>query len=1098
MFSLQVQEALEAPNDPGEAEQTKGEFDSYPEGWREQESDSSQEPRNDRDGFSTLFGEERLYQRVHLENGPEEIDCKVQGGVRNEHCREQEIQHINTLNTEEKELNSRHINTHCLELTKITQESRSFPSNGLNTAELSTQPDRGTGELNTQHINTFDAKHSNVSTAEELKTQDTEIIDPTGKACVDTNSEDRAGLQTAEEKVENIAKENRKGNSESHNEGQSSSTKHCRETYLKVRPCSQRTDLFSLNDSGKHSLETAGICNAGRDKNIHSTINTPLDRLHNTDNRHTCKPEVCPSDSREVEIRDTGVQSSSRDSDRDHKDCNNLDAHCPETLIDTECTTCSQQSHNIKSCCVNIKHKAPPSQDDVRNGKKTFYEANKLDSLSRRELKQINCGEHSLHASAANESTDISGDEGKALNAGVHCNDPLFVYTTCRDCNVAEIEPSKTEEYYLTHLSACDGDTKPYDTLGVSGICSLNLVTESVNSSGPGLCHPLIGKWLPGCSKETAAAESLLHTGEEKRLQKSPHEQQQDLDSRFLQYSTDYKDLNSPDTATENKSILSYTGFTQFVTREDKRNRSKQNVWKDSSSPLALSPLSTSEEKLAKGITLPQLHNEYKDINSCSKGLLISSRHSCDRSHYSLSTEEKGKHQSQELTGSKEVEGSLYPKHGESIEDELHSPFHSAKSNYSEITKENCVSSKPVETPIFTVCRPTHAHEHSVNALNNHTRFVDLKHKRSISSVQGNVTSTIKSTEDSKASFVEKDKPQSDPIEPCWDITVYNNTALETSSVVKEAVGVCNPWLEPFSDGLESDSEDSDQTSSVTQTFHQNKGTLPQGPVNLDGPKKRSDILFPVDWSSEDSAVSGLGEDLESIYCDFYPPQVENLERGTQKEYLEKDTCLRPECNIVNTGNKLHNDQKCHIGSHLTLSVPNELGLFIHLGQCKDINDTHIHSSLCGCIQETDLGTFISQPHQPCIKILKSSAGGLETEIPLKQNKRKELSSSTQLKSHNSIKSCEEKKDSSLSLSEVKAIRYTQSEVLLSSRSLEPILETDCSLDNISNHAVTFLGDKKTETEKLGLKKMKPSEPDQDILGVTSCEHRLSMCKGNS
>lgn len=1074
--------------------------------------DSSHESWNDEE-FSALLAVEHLYPGLNLETAPEETDCKVQGGVTNTHCREQEIQHINTLNTEKEELNSHHINAHCGELRDITQERLSLSINSLNTVEH----DQGTGELNTQHVNTYNSKHTHTITnsTEDLKTQDTEITDFTGKACIETNTEERAGSQTAENKDENIAKEKRKDYIEPHDETQSSSTKYCAETYRIVSTCSQRTDLFSLNDSGKHNLESTSECSAEIHKNIHSNINTLLDTLHNTDDKHTCKPEIHSSDSREVEIRDTGAQRCSQDSDLHQKYSNNLDARCPETLIDTEGTTCFQQRQSIKSRCVNIKHKAPPSQNDVCNGKTSIYKADELDLLSRSELKQINCNEYSLHTRATNESTKTSGVNGKALNTTVHCKDALIVFATCKDCNIAEIAPSKTEKYCSTHLNTCDDDTKPLDTLCISGNHTLHLRTESVNSPGSGLPHPLNSKLLPACSEETAV-ESLLHTGAGKQLQKKTHDQQQDLESKFLPCSTDCEDddriiwLNSPVTATENnKSTLPYTGeFKQFVTREDRRDRFEEKVWKDSPFPLTLSPLSTSVERLAEGTTFLQIHHECKDINSHIPELLTSSSHSCDISHYSLSTEEKVKDHSQELTRSEEVEDSLYPKHGQSIKDEHHPPFHSPKSNHSEIRTENCVLSNPVETqaPLFTFCQPSHTHEQCVNALNNHTLFIDLKHKRSISSPSGNVTeipfpetSTIKTVEDSKASFVEKNNPRSDQIEPCWNFSVHNNTASEKSAEAKEAVAVCNTWFEPFSDGPESDSEDSDQTNSLVLTFDQNEGALQLDLVNLDGLKKLADGLCPVDWSSEDSAVSGLGEDLEGIHCDFYPPKVENLGQPAQKEYLEKDSCLRSECNIISTDDKLHNDQKCHIDSHLIQSVPNRLGPFTHSEQCKDISHTHIYTSLCDCIQETDLDSFSSQPHQPCIKVLKSSPGCLETENPLKQDNQKELCSSTQLKSHNSTSSCREKEDSSLTLSGVKTIRYTQPEVLLSSRSLDPIPETDCILDNFSNlNDDTFLGDKKTETEKFGSEKMKPSESDQDILGVTSCKHHLAVCKGNS
>ncbi|XP_058244508.1 uncharacterized protein arhgef4 isoform X4 [Hemibagrus wyckioides] len=1057
-----VQEALEAPNNPGGAEQTKRELDSCSQGWREQESDSSHEPWNNEDKFSSLLGVEHLYPGLSLGNGPEETDCKAQAGVTNTHCKGQKIHHINT---------------HCGELTEVSQERLSQSTNGLNTAELN----QGTGELKTQHINTHNPKQTTTNNTKELKTQHTENTDLTGTACVEIKDEERAGSQSTEKTDDSIAVGKRKDISDPHSVRCSSLTKYCRE----VRSCSQTTDPFNLNGSGKNHTEITGICSAELHKHFHSNIDTHLDILHNTD-----KSEIHSSGSREVDIRDTGALSCSQDSDLQHKNDNNPHAHCPESIIDTACTTCYvQQRHTINSGCVTIKRKSTLSQDDVCNGKTSFDNADELDSLSRSAVKQIHCNANSLHTHALeNESTNTSGVKEKALNTAGHCRDALIVLTACRDCNIAETAPSKTEEYCTTHLNTCDGETKTHDTLSVSGIHSLHLGTESVNSPGSGLPHPLNGKLLPACSDETAAENLVEHTGAEKQLQKNPQDQpHQKIESKFLPCSTDCQDvdgifwLNSPVTATENKSTLSNTGG--FVCREDRRNTFEEKVWEDSSFPLTLSPLSTSGERLSEGISLLQIHNECKDNNSHSPELLISSGHSCDRSHYSLSTKEKVKDPSQEPTRSEEVEDNLYPKHGPSIEDELHLPFHSAKSSQSEIWTENCILSKPVETqaPLFTVCQPTHTHEQCVNVLNNHTLFIDLKHKKSISSSQGNVTK-IQFPESSTVTTVQKDNPQSEQTESHWNLPVYSNTASEKSAEAKEAVGVCNPWLEPFSDGPESDSEDSDQTNFLSLTFDQHEGALQRGLVTLDGLKKRSDVLFPVDWSSEDSAVSGLGEDFESIHCDFYPGHVGNPEQLIQKEYLEKDKCLHSECNIVSTDDKLPHDQKCHVESQPIQSVPNGLSLFTQSGQCK-----HVHTSLSGYIQETDLD---SQPQQP-------STEDLKTQNPLKQDQQKELSSSNQLKSHNGIRNCTDKEDSSLSLSGVKTIRYTQAEVLLPSRSLEPIPETDCSLDNFPNpNDDSFIGDKKTETEKCGNEKMKPSESDQDILGVASCEHSLSICKG--
>ncbi|XP_060725474.1 uncharacterized protein LOC132845493 isoform X3 [Tachysurus vachellii] len=1072
----QVQEALGTPNDPVGAEQTKCECDLYPQGWREQESDSSHKPWNNEDEFSALLGVEHLYPGLSLENGPEETDYKVQAGLKNTHCRGQEIQHINTLNTEKEELNTHLINTHCGALTEVTQErSLSLSINGLDTVELSTQVVQGTGEQNTQHVHTHNLKHTTTKNTEKLKTQDTKNTDVTRTACVETNNEERAGLQNTEKTDDSIAGERIKDTSEPRSGRCSSSTK---ETYIDVRSCLQTTDPFSLNGSGKNNIEIKGICSAEINKNIHGNIDKHLDRLHNTN-----KPEIHSTDSREVAIKDTGALICS---DLHHKNDNNPHALCPESFIDTACTTCFQQRQTIRSGCVTIKHKSLLSQDDICNGKSSIYNADELDSLSRSELKQIRRNEYILHAQTHESgSTNTTGVKENALNTAADCNDALIVFTACRDCNITEKSPSETKESCTAHLNTCHGDTKTHDTLSVSGIHLLHLGAESVKS---GLRQSFNGKVLPACSDETAA-EILVHTGAEKQLQKNPHDQQQDLESKFLPCSTDCQDfdrivwLNSQVTGTENKSTLSHTGgVKRSVSREDRRNRFEERVLEDSSFPLTPLPLSTSLER-------HQIHSECKDINSHSPELLISTSRSCDRSHYSLSTEEKVKNQSQKLTRSEEVEDNPYSKHGQRIDDKLHLPFHSTKSSQSAIWTENCILSNPVETqaPIFTVCQPRHTHEQCVNVLNNHTLFVDLKHKRSISSSQGNVIE-IPFPETSPVKTVEKDNPKLNQLEPHWTFAVYNNTASEKSSDAKEAVGVCNPLLVPFSDGPESDSEYSGQTTFLALTFDQKEGALQQGLVTLDGLKKPSDVRFPVDWSSEDSAVSGLGEDFESTHCDFCTGQEKDSKQQIQKESLGKDKHF--ECNIVSTDDKLHHYQTCHVDSQPIQSVPNGLSPFEHSGQCKHINHTHKHTSLSGYIQETDLDSFSSQPHQP---------EDPETRNPLKQDKQNELSSSTQLKFHNSIRSCAEKEDSSLPTSGLKTIRYTQSEVLLPSRSLEPIPETDCSLGNFPNpNDVTFLGDQTTETEKVGNEKMKPSASDQDILGIESCEHSSSLCKGKS
>ncbi|KAI5106636.1 rho guanine nucleotide exchange factor 4 isoform X4 [Silurus meridionalis] len=998
---LEVQEALEATNDPGGAEQTKCELKSSPRGWRKQESHFSHETWNN-EQFSALSEVEHLYPGLNFQNRPEETVYKVQEEGTNACSREQEIQYTNTFDANEKELNHHHINTHCEKPTEETQERLFVSTDGLNTNKLNTKFNQGT---------------------RELKPQDTEKRNLPGKHCAGTDNEERTWSKRIEKNDGNILED-----CEPHDGTQNLPEKHCEQTGLEVRTCSQ-TDLSYLNGYDKHNFANTSICSAETHKDIHSIKHTHSDRLHIAQD----KQKIHSSDCREVRIRYTGALSCCQDSD-----LQNLDIHCPERFINTQQTTCFQEKHDT-SGCENIQHRASPSQDEA------------CDAL-------LSSSEHATH-----ENKKHSGVKGnKRLNTAVHCKDALIVFKN----SIVEITPSKgVGEHISTHLNTCDGNTQSRETLCGSGIHSLHLGTESVN-----------------CQQSTGEAET------------------QDLESRVSLCSKDCENVDGVfwlNPRSENKkSTLSYTGG--FVAKEDQRNRSEEKFWEDSSFPHTLSPPCSSVARLAEDITLLRVQNEYKDGNSHSPEFLITSGNCLDATRYPFFTDGKANDRSQELPKCEEVEDCLYLKHGQSIDHELQPPFPSFESESSEI------SSNPVKTEatLVAVFQPTHEHERCVHALKNHTLSIDLKQKKGISAPKENVnvipflrTSPIKTAEVSKASFFEKDNLHPDQIKPFWNFPGYRNTALDNSAEIKKAV--YNPWLEPFSDGPESDSEDSDRASSFALTFDHNEEALQQGLANINGLRKHSDILFPVDWSSGDSAVSGLGEDLEIISSDLYSSHVESLEQPTEKEYLEKDTCLKLECNLERNEDKLHNDHKCHIDSCFAQSVPHRLGPPTQSGQCKDID--HIHTSHCGCIQETDLGSISSQSHRPGIDAVTFSSGYLETQNSYKQDKQKEFSSSTQLKVHNGIRSLEDKEDSTLTLSGGKTIRYTQSDALITSRSLETIPETDCSLDNFPNpDDDTFLGDKKTETEKFEREKMKSSESEQEILGVASCEHRLSVCKGMS
>ncbi|XP_035386533.1 uncharacterized protein LOC113573753 isoform X3 [Electrophorus electricus] len=542
----------------------------------------------------------------------------------------------------------------------------------------------------------------------------------------------------------------------------------------------------------------------------------------------------------------------------------------------------------------------------------------------------------------------------------------------------------------------------------------------------------------------------------------------------------------------------------------------KEEVSEENPSPCNLSLGPTSEARAVEYLTnhdVLKSHNPELQLSSS----LTPDR---DKSRHSLPVEEEEEpDRSQEPVWLEQEEISVYLKQGQNVQGALcplQSTIHIAglsdRPSLTGISTEECVLSKPyghisVEThdSISTECQPPHI-QPTVGA-EKQTPIIDLEHKTDVSLPHTDVTvtlhpgaSTVKITVDPHNHLLEQDKLQSDQLRSCQRLLASSTPYSEDTTHTTNAVCVerfvssdCEQWLGPFSDGAESDSENSDQTDSFSQgkSNHQTSDRH-QGSFLQEFPCLPCPLGYKPQWSSEDSAVSELGEDFESIHCDFYLLQVANEETHQQKGCLDARMCLHSETSEKNTVKDLCDVQKSHVDpkpcadTHLLQFSHIRVECFKQSTHCKDNQHTHIHPSLCGiCLQEASIDSSSSQPSQPLCKVLEPATVHLGARGLLQQDKVDDIyhpsqASSDLVNSQNSIPTQSPTRHS-----------HTEGDpVLLYSQSLEPIPETErCSDKNpLPKHPVDeiSLGQEEMKEVQTRSRHMKPAETEQDILRISS------------
>uniref|UniRef100_A0A3B4DF32 Rho guanine nucleotide exchange factor 4 n=1 Tax=Pygocentrus nattereri TaxID=42514 RepID=A0A3B4DF32_PYGNA len=587
-----------------------------------------------------------------------------------------------------------------------------------------------------------------------------------------------------------------------------------------------------------------------------------------------------------------------------------------------------------------------------------------------------------------------------------------------------------TRQHAQAHLHACSRSTWTQDTLSsvqpqTMPACSVAERAPSeqiVNTSIPELIHPertedteekrKIDSCVPPIGRDAVDFQERHQQSEHKILTPSCSRDFEDFAQTF-QLNSQHSEQQVEVTPTEinGSGLFLAKEFELPLTvqdsdrgplAEERRHREEEKAL--SSCSLSLQPGSL--EKPADPLPLLLLTNsDLKTINSQSQGLLQSSNLTLekDRSCYSISVEEKVEDRSQALARSKEKDS----KYAQRVETQLFPPqsaIHSAEFSAESLTSTGTPhSTVEIYDPLFIERTHSHIHEQPIDPLEKQTLVIDLEH---IDSPHSDITVTLCpetsaaeiTVDPHQTGLLTQDFPGPELDQPCQNLAVSTNTTLDSTPEVKEAATIersyfsgCDRWLEPFSNGPESDSEGSDQTDSLSQDKpdHSVSG---QGLAVSEGSKKSSDLILHLEyepyWSSEDSAVSGLGEDFHS---DFSQPQVENL---PQKHSLGKNTCLYLEGSVENADPD-HLDSKACAGTDLVQSVHAGVDHLTHSARCKDNHQRHTHTSLCtDCVQEADLDC--SLPSQPRSEVFETPASCLETKGHLQPDKEQTVSQSLQ------------------------------------------------------------------------------------------------------
>ncbi|XP_071373290.1 uncharacterized protein arhgef4 isoform X1 [Centroberyx affinis] len=276
-----------------------------------------------------------------------------------------------------------------------------------------------------------------------------------------------------------------------------------------------------------------------------------------------------------------------------------------------------------------------------------------------------------------------------------------------------------------------------------------------------------------------------------------------------------------------------------------------------------------------------------------------------------------------------------------------------------------------------------------------------------------------------------------------------NNTKASAGGVER---GKATGW---FSQGAQSSLESNEKT--IPPPVEPSTQVTSDLLGNVDKPQEDSEVfLSPLDyepyWSSEDSAISGLGEDLDS-FCHFSPAEVEDPEK-LQAENSIKDSTVYTQIDKV-YGNVVENldlkfsnsNTQRNEGLKPLVSYLESRGLLLD-SECKGE------------------GQYCSQPLNRTSDRKRSSSSESFEEYTLAEEYREHTQTGSAAPPQG-----------------VRIVRYPYPDVslnLLAISNLEPILEAERSQENSG----IAEDDSEIETKKEHMN-MRPAEEDRDVVDLS-------------
>ncbi|XP_076827323.1 uncharacterized protein LOC143473970 isoform X2 [Brachyhypopomus gauderio] len=696
----------------------------------------------------------------------------------------------------------------------------------------------------------------------------------------------------------------------------------------------------------------------------------------------------------------------------------------------------------------------------------------------------------------------------------------------------------------LTHTQAHYSDTSPHDTGCVSGVqCHIKPAVcaiiegldsdQTVNSPEAAEESPLPPAFTPnplclpaeGTRDTTEQRHSTVsHTGTDpnclkERLQKLEQQSQQWRSqhqslscSRIckdgigicedgignFQLSSQLSDLQVQARNECNPSVIKGCEPTAAVhsreregSPQERRCRDQEKVCEETLSPCNLQACPALEARAEEDLSLS--HTDHGVLQSCDPVQQLSSSLSPDRdrSHYSFPVEEEVEaDRSQELVGLEQEEASVYLKQGQNAQGEL-CPLQSAIHVAEWASRPYGRISVETHDPVSSECQTPHTQP--TDGTEKQTLDIDLEHKTDITLLRTDVTVTPR-PEDSTVEITVNPcnhlLEQSDPLGFCQHLRASSTTYSENTTHTTDAECVgrcyspgCERWLDPFSDGPESDSEDSDQTDTFLQdktdcqTSGRNLGAFPHGLAPSESPHLPCPLSCEPYYSSEDSAVSGLGEDFEGVHCDFY--QVSNGETHQRKGCFDALPCLHSETSVGNVAKDSRDVPKSHVDSKPCAdTLPLLSSSATDSTRCEDGQHLHTHTSpRTTHPREADVDSFSLQPSQAASEELAPASVHPDTRVLLQQVKGDVLCpfsdwANTQYSIPTQIPSPHSHTEGSF--------------ILLYSRSLEPIPEAERCSDKgpapKDPEDEVCLGQEEVKEGQTGSRHMKPAESGRDIL----------------